>query len=74
MRFLFGINFCFRFNTRICKELLRFRAGLSATAMVAPVDFLWHVAFQSVIGEMSIRRLTSGRTMRQMATDKHCHN
>lgn len=43
MRFLFGINFGLRFNTRICKKLLRFRTGLSATAVVAPVNFFGHL-------------------------------
>jgi len=43
MRFFLRINFGFRINTGICKKLLRFGAGLSATAVVAPVNFLRHL-------------------------------
>jgi hypothetical protein len=40
----FGIDFRFCFDSGVRKKLLRFGASLSATAVVAPVNFLWHVS------------------------------
>ena len=45
MRTLFRVHFRFRCDPSIRKKLLRFGAGLSATPVVAPVNFLGHVRF-----------------------------
>lgn len=42
MDVFFGIDDEFGFDASVCKKLLRFRAGLSATTVVAPVNFLRH--------------------------------
>ena len=43
MRLFFGIDFDLRFDSGIRKKLLRFGARLSATPVVAPVNFFRHV-------------------------------
>ena len=48
MCLLLCVDFCLRLDTGVGKKLLRFRARFSATAMVAPVNFLGHGEFQRV--------------------------
>jgi hypothetical protein len=42
MNFFFGVNFNLGFNACCCKKLLRFNTSLSATSVVAPIDFCHH--------------------------------
>jgi hypothetical protein len=48
MRFFLRIDFDLWFNASVRKKLLRLCAGLSATAVVAPVNLLWHVMFHGL--------------------------
>ena len=43
MNFLFGVDRRRRINPRFRKKLLRFGASLSALAVIAPINFLWHL-------------------------------
>lgn len=52
MRLFFCIDFGFGFNPGIGKKLLRFGAGLSATTVVAPVNFFSHDLFQYVLEDL----------------------